>query len=744
MYFYTYHYSLFFGKGLKTMMVDLIVEKLPEFVRAGDIVGAITNEVQIEGSQIGKIQINKKRGKALVQVDAEVAEAVVNVMNTKQISGADVKFDVKDTQRLQRQKVRDYINIFKNHLYQERQEKNVHYRLEMRRLSDDERQRLGHALLALHGYANGFPTDHFYQVRFVLEDDEDLPPHKFRVGDQVIVNRGNPLHETNPRGMVVAIDPKGITVEFKGDPPASVYEGEVRIDLYSSDFFFQQVLKTLKNLYHENTTTTLKEILIGEIEPDWIEGDIEIQIPYKLDDEQRDAFARAIKAKDVFLIQGGAGTGKTTVGVEILKHSLKQGLKVLAVGATAVSRDCLASKLTEEGLKVLKLADVELSNEPEYYAVNHLFKSIYRLLARRDELSDPRGEWANGLSYKEILEKSKCSRGYKDIPGYRLKEMAEWIELQQRIDDKLEEIKQHEEKIWQRLYAEHDLICVTVDEAVQFKKRFDLVLIDDTHLLTEPEILPAYLLGKKTILLGDLAQIAPNVINMEARKGGLGKSLFVRLVEEIDDDWIGTLSTQHRLDRAIWRCLSGLSSVGEKLQINLVDNSIGVNPFCTGPTAKILEDPASLVFIDTSQMAIQEKRHGNQYTNDLEADLIREILQMGIDLPTMANKMAILTFYQAQVQLVKKQLKSNGINLDSVYMVDEFSGNEKDVTIISLVHSNSIGYLGRSGSIPHLITALTRARKKCIVIGNPETLKAHPVYQQLIDEVQHWGKMYTL
>lgn len=744
MYFCTNYYSLSFGKGLKTMMVDLIVEKLPEFVRAGDIVGAITNEVQIEGSQIGKIQINKKRGKALVQVDAEVAEVVVNVMNTKQISGADVTFDVKDAQKIQKQRIRDYINIFKNHLYQERQEKNVHYRSEMRRFSGEERQRLGHALLNLHGYANGFPTDHFYQVRFVLENDEDLPPQEFRVGDQVIVSRGNPLQETNPRGMVVAIDQKGIIIEFKGGPPNSVYDGGVRIDLYSSDSFFQQILKTLKNLYHENTTTTLKEILIGENEPDWMERDIGIQIPYKLDDEQRDVFVRAIKAKDLFLIQGGAGTGKTTVGVEILKHSLQKGLKVLAVGATEVSRDCIARKLTEEGLKVLKLADVDLSNEPEYYAVNHLFKSIYRLVTRRDELKDPREEWGSGLSYKEIIENANCSRGYKDIPGYRLKEMAEWVELQQRIDDKLQEVKHHEEKIWQRLYAEHDLICVTVEEVVQFRERFDLVLIDDTHLLTEPEILPAYLLGKKSILLGDLAQIAPEVINMEARKGGLGKSLFARLVEEIDDEWIGTLNTQHRLDRAIWRCLSGLSSVGEQLQINLVDNSIGLNPFSTGPTAQILKDPASLVFIDTSQMPIEEKRDGNQYTNDLEADLIREILQIGLDLPTMANKIAVLTFYQAQVQLVKKQLKLNGINLDSVYMVDEFSGSEKDVTIISLVHSNSIGYLGRTGSIPHLITALTRARKKCIVIGNPETLKAHPVYQQLIDEVQHWGKIYTL
>ncbi|AZR71979.1 hypothetical protein BBF96_00305 [Anoxybacter fermentans] len=727
------------------MMVDLIVEGLPDFVSPGDIVGAIANEVKIDGSKIGKIRINKKRGRALVQIDEEVVKNVLEVMNGRQIYGAEIKVRVKNYHELQLAHIKKYTSKFKNLLYLERQEELVKYRQEMRHLTGEERQQLGHALLNLWGRAAAFPSGDFYQVRFILQDEQELlPPHKFTVGDLVIVSKGEPLEAGNPQGKVVQIEPNAITVQFKGEPPYFVYSRGLRLDLYAHDQVFHQTLKTLRYLNSFNKVNSrLKEILLGEEEPEWNDETVEVNSSY-LDEEQKEALYKALIAKDLLIIQGGAGTGKTTVAVEILLHHLRRGYKVLAVGSSVSSRDCLAAKLMEKGLKVLKLDDVDLKNEPEYDSIFELFKSVQELVKQRDKLTHPGGHWVEGLSYDEIIEKANNEGYYLGIPSYRLKEMAEWIQLQREIDAKLNDIRHYQNKIWTRMIEDHDLICVTHHEVAQLKQRYDVVVIDDAHMINEPETLSAYFKGNKVILLGDIAQISPQVINEEAKLGGLDQSLFARFYKELDNEWICTLKTQHRFNFSLWNSLRNLCPVGEKLGNNEEVMPLKLNPWRMGPTSKVLEDSATLVFLDTSQISIKEEEMDDEYINYLEADLIREILQTGVDLDSMIERIGVLTFYSAQVQQIKKSLKANGVEFKTICTIDEFCGKEKDLMIISLVHSNYNGDMGKAESIPHLITAITRARKKCILIGNFKTLSTHPFYQKMLKEIERWGRVYKL
>lgn len=170
-------------------MIDLIVDGLPDFVNTGDIVGAFTNEVAIDGSKIGKVRINRKRRRALVEIDEGVVQVVLEVMNDKQISGSDIRVSVRNYDEYLKMNLRNYASKFKNLLYLERQEELVRYRLEMRHLTGEERQKLGHTLLKMRGRADHFPENDYYQVRFIQQQSEvELPEHKFSVGDLVIVS----------------------------------------------------------------------------------------------------------------------------------------------------------------------------------------------------------------------------------------------------------------------------------------------------------------------------------------------------------------------------------------------------------------------------------------------------------------------------------------------------------------------------------------------------------------------------
>ncbi len=725
------------------MKVEIIVDKLPQYVRAGDIVGAFANEAQIDGSRIGKIRINRKRGRAFVQIDEEVVEIVMEMMNQRQISGADIEIAMKDNQELQKINLKNYINKFKNLLYQERQEALVKNRLEIRHMNGLERQTAGRALLKLNGKASGFPVENVYHMRFTLEEtDDELPLNEFMIGDLIIVSTGEPLAERNLRGIVTQIEPTAITIRFEWEPLDYVYGNDIRIDLYAHDQTFQQALCTLKSLSYVNPIDRLVAILLGTEEPELSEKRITGDISY-LDDDQLKILKKALKAKDIFLIQGDAGTGKTTVGAEILLQHLKSGYSVLAVGTSPMSRDRLAETLTKLGLKVLKLDELSLKMQPEYNSIQHLLKAVQKLMKRRDELAHPKSEYIKKVSYAEILAKGENGQSYADIPSYHMREMADWIKLQRRIDKKLSEVRNHQNKIWTRLLKEHDLICGTHEEAIFLREKFDFIVIDDAHMISEPEILPVFLKAKKVILLGDEKQIGPKVFNLEAKMGGLDKSLFHRFLEELDDEWIGILQTQHRVNLSTWRCLGEVFSLGTSLEFH-PESSLVLTDWKCGPSSEVLEDVASVVFIDTSNIPIEEVPMGEEYYNLFEVDLICEFFESSVDLEIMSDKTAVLTFYSAQAQMIRQTLNSNKIDFSGVYTIDEICGCEKNLVIISLVHSNSTGYLGKTGSVSHLITALTRSKEKCIIIGNLNTLSSHPIYQKLLASIRQRGKVYTL
>lgn len=727
-------------------MIDLIVDGLPDFISAGDIVGAFINEVKIAGSKIGKIRINRKRRRAIVEIDEEVVQVVLKVMNGRKISGMDVRVSVKKFDENLATNIRNYATGLKNLLYLQRGEELARYRLEIRAALGDNLEKTGDSLLEMWGRADSFPKNNLYQVRFISRHGESsLAEHNFLVGDLVTVSKGNPLVD-NLEGRVISVEPTAVTIEFLGEPPYYVYGRGLRIDRYGNDQIFQQTLKALKLLYAQDDVVPkrLAEILVGAEEPEWSLESVEFLDGDNLDEDQLPALEKALRAKDIFLVTGGAGTGKTSLAGEIIQRHLNRDFSVLAVATSLSSRDVLAERLKALGLKVLKLDEVDLKQAAEYEQIYQWLLEIKDLKRQRDELTHPGGKWMEGLTYQDILKKAGLTNRYAGIPGYRLKEMSEWIQIQRKIDHLLQSLHQIQNKIWTRLLTEHDLLCISVEEVAHLDETFDLVLIDDAHMINEPEILPALFPGKKVILVGDNNQIPPEVTSIEAKAGGLDRSLFARLLTELDEEWISRLSIQHRLSYPLWNCLNALWDVGERIEHGFLLENLKLSPWRLGLAARALEDQASLVFIDTSSGGFGEGRIEEEYYNLLEVDLILEFLQIGLDLRTRFNQATVLTFYQTQVMMMKKALELSNTKFDYIHTIEQFCGQERDLVIISLVHHNAIGYLGKASSIPHLFTAISRAQQKCILIGNRKTFAQHPLYDQLFQKIQQKGKIYTL
>lgn len=732
-------------------MIDLIVDGLPDFISVREIVGALTNEVKIAGSKIGKVRINRKRRRAIVEIDEEVVQVVLEVMNGRQISGMDIRVSVKKYDADLAMNIRNYATQLKNLLYLERGEELAKFRLEIRYADGKSLEQLGNTLLEMWGRADSFPVNNYYQVRFISRHGETmLTENNFAVGDLVTVSKGNPL-VNNTEGKVIQVEPTAVTLEFKGEPPYYVYGRGLRLDRYGNDQVFQHTLKTLKLLYAQDNSLPrrLEEILVGAEEPEWSLGNGGSVGADYLDEDQLIALNKALQAKDIFLIAGGAGTGKTSLAAEIIQQHVKKGLSVLAVATSLSSREVLSEKLVSLGSKVLKLDDVNLKQEAEYDKIYQRLLEIKNLKKKRDELTHPGGQWMQGLTYKDILDKAGFTKAgsanrYAGIPGYRLKEMAEWIKIQRKIDQLLNQLHQFQNQIWTRMLADYDLLCINAEEVAHLKQTFDLVLIDDAHMINEPETLPAYFKGKKVILVGDENQISPQVTSIEAKAGGLGDSLFVRLLTELDEEWIARLSTQHRLNFPLWNCLNSLWDVGQKIEHGFLAKDLTLNPWCCGLAATVLEAEANLVFIDTAAVGIGEDRIEEEYFNLLEADLVREFLQIGLDKNKKAQQATVLTFYPTQVKMIRKALKLSNTQFDYIHTIEQFCGQERDLVIISLVHNNSIGYLGKANSIPHLFTAISRARQKCILIGNRDTFSLHPIYHQLLEKIEHKGIIYTL
>ena len=499
--------------------------------------------------------------------------------------------------------------------------------------------------------------------------------------------------------------------------PELVVTGELGGQLYFDDTSYKTMFAALREVAEAkgNRTARLREVLLGKA-PALRRETGPVRFPW-LNASQEKAVNQVLCAKEVAVVHGPPGTGKTTTLVEAVYETLHRENQVMVSAQSNTAVDWIAEKLVDRGIPVLRIGNPTRVND----------KMLAFTYERRFEAHS---------DYPELWQIRKTIR---EMTG-RLRKSGR--EDRERLHNQLTKLRVRatglEIRIDTELFTEARVIACTLVGAasrVLERKRFSSLFIDEAAQAIEAACWIAISRADRVILAGDHCQLPPTIKCIEAARGGLGRTLLEKVVLH-KPETMSLLKIQYRMHEDIMRFPSRWF-YHDELE--------------AAPEVKyrgILDFDTPVSWIDTSELDLQEKAvaEGTGRLNTGEAELlvrelknymerigIRRILEEHIDF-------GVISPYRAQVHYLRHLLKKEPFfrpcrRLITVHTVDGFQGQERDVIMISLVRANEKGQIGFLRDLRRMNVAITRARMKLLILGEAVTLTRHPFYRELYEYI---------
>lgn len=431
-----------------------------------------------------------------------------------------------------------------------------------------------------------------------------------------------------------------------------------------------------------------------------------------LNASQEKAVNEVLWAKDVAVVHGPPGTGKTTTLVEAIFETLRRESQVLVCAQSNMAVDWISEKLVDRGINVLRIGNPTRVND----------KMLSFTYERRFEAHPDNPQlWSIRKAIRELRQQRKHADSWHQKMD-RLKSRATELEL----------------RIRSSLFGEARVIASTLTGAanrVLEGEKYSTLFIDEAAQALEAACWIAIRKAGRVILAGDHCQLPPTVKSIMALKGGLGKTLMERIVEN-KPETVTLLKMQYRMNEQIMKFSS------EWFYHGMVESA---------PTVShrgILDYDTPMMWIDTAECDGKEEFVGENFgrINRAEAELTLQTLQQYLEkigkqrILEESIDVGIISPYRAQVQLLRKELRKREFfrpyrHLLTVNTVDGFQGQERDIILISLVRSNDGGDIGFLRDLRRMNVAITRARMKLIILGSSETMTSHPFYKKLYEYV---------
>ncbi|MEQ3057256.1 AAA domain-containing protein [Odoribacter splanchnicus] len=499
--------------------------------------------------------------------------------------------------------------------------------------------------------------------------------------------------------------------------PELVVTGELGVQLYFDDTSYKTMFAALREVAEAkgNRTARLREVLLGKA-PALRRETGPVRFPW-LNASQEKAVNQVLCAKEVAVVHGPPGTGKTTTLVEAVYETLHRENQVMVSAQSNTAVDWIAEKLVDRGIPVLRIGNPTRVND----------KMLAFTYERRFEAHS---------DYPELWQIRKTIR---EMTG-RLRKSGR--EDRERLHNQLTKLRVRatglEIRIDTELFTEARVIACTLVGAasrVLERKRFSSLFIDEAAQAIEAACWIAISRADRVILAGDHCQLPPTIKCIEAARGGLGRTLLEKVVLH-KPETMSLLKIQYRMHEDIMRFPSRWF-YHDELE--------------AAPEVKyrgILDFDTPVSWINTSELDLQEKAvaEGTGRLNTGEAELlvrelknymerigIRRILEEHIDF-------GVISPYRAQVHYLRHLLKKEPFfrpcrRLITVHTVDGFQGQERDVIMISLVRANEKGQIGFLRDLRRMNVAITRARMKLLILGEAVTLTRHPFYRELYEYI---------
>ena len=455
----------------------------------------------------------------------------------------------------------------------------------------------------------------------------------------------------------------------------------------------------------------LRDVLCGFVAP----GFRELQpmtFPW-LNASQQRAVNKTLCCRDVMVVHGPPGTGKTTTLVEAVYETLRREPQVMVCAQSNAAVDWICGKLIDRGVPVLRVGNPARVDD----------KVLSATYERQFEAHP---------DYPELWGVRKAIREVS--AGRRRMSRADALALSNRLHNLRRRAVELEVKIQVEIFESARVVASTLvgsDNAVLKGRRFTTLYIDEAGQALEAACWIAIRKADRVIFAGDHCQLPPTVKSVEAERAGLSRSLMESVVDKCRSA-VELLTVQYRMNEAIMRFSSDWFYGGRLQAAEEVK--------CRG----ILDFDSPVEWLDTSEMDFSEKYvsatggrvnpdEGEFMLDSLEA-YIKRIGEKRVEDENL--DFAVISPYKAQVSWLRRNAKKRNIlrrlkGKIAINTIDGFQGQERDVVFISLVRSNDDGKIGFLSDLRRMNVAMTRARMKLVIIGSAATLTRHPFYEKL-------------
>ena len=607
---------------------------------------------------------------------------------------------------------------------------------EIQNMSGKKREELGRAINKVKGKYVGKELG-MQIVQFGRSEPIDT---EISVGDMVLVSTDNPLR-SDLTGTVTEKGSRFIKVAFDKRIPKWALKKKVRLDLYANDITFRRMEDNLKHLSLKGKNAL--EYMLTDRNPKKNRKTPYISyIDQDLNYSQKIAIENALSCENFFLIHGPFGTGKTRTLVELISQETRQGHKVLATAESNAAIDNILERLMEnKKLNLTRLGHPQrvsknniaysLAYKVENHELNKRIKKIHKkidkLIEKRSTFTKPTPQFRRGYSDYDILYNASKGKGGRGISAEKMKSMAQWIDYNQEIDELHSDIKRIENKMINKIIEESDVILATNSSSALesiARTKFDVAIIDEASQATIPSILIPIAKAHRFILAGDHKQLPPTIISQKA--GELEKTLFEALIKKYPQK-SQLLNVQYRMNKLLMK-FPNAEFYNNSLKSDSSVDKININDIIDASY-----EEEALLFIDTSDVDDNNEMHlrdSKSIINRLEAKVAVGIANDYLVAGVSEDDIGIISPYADQVKIIQEKTPVE------VKTVDGFQGREKEIIIISTVRSNPNGNIGFLSDLRRLNVAITRAKRKLIIIGNKNTLENNPTYFRLIKFVE--------
>ncbi len=609
-------------------------------------------------------------------------------------------------------------------LKMEREEDRKQYEHKIRNRSLVDRKKEGVSWYPVTVDSSFLGTGEKWVLKLTRTTDQDKR-HFFQAGSSASVFLNDQKHPQSASGIISRVNDKYMTIVLNRDePPEWLDEGKLGVNLLFDESSYDEMEKTVRKLaeVREGRIKELIKIMLGEQTPVFATS-YEIRHPI-LNDSQNSALKLISSAKDLALVHGPPGTGKTTTLVEAIKDTVSQEKQVLVSAASNAAVDLLAEKLTQQGIRVLRIG------HPARVTEEVIETTIDARLAEHNDaklLKDLR---------KKAEEFSKMGHKYKRNFGRAEREQRKMLLSEARnLRDDARMLEDH--MIHDELNKAEVIACTLIGANNQYlaNRTFKTLFIDEASQAMEPASWIPIMKCQKVVMAGDHWQLPPTVKSLDAAKQGLDQTLFEKSIKKWDADVM--LNVQYRMHDQIMAFSND----------HFYKNELQSGEIIT-QRKQLINEP--IAFIDTAGCGFDEKQNPETLStyNVEEGHFLWKQMTRVMEEIQITDKehlsIGVIAPYKAQTEVLRNQLESIDLphtikeNI-SINSVDAFQGQERDIMVISLTRSNLNGEIGFLANVRRMNVAMTRARHLLVMIGDSATLSSNKFFDSLIQNLQARG-----